>query len=183
MFFKCLDFNVFEYSYFNVLFDNSCLPYDASFLLSFEALGDKEAVNTLYKTKYVISYNDIHVQNAAWSRMVSEDRLHFLYFRKGVITHSTIDNNDRRRETLTGSGTIHDTNKIIFQVLSTGQKQNLPRIGEQERPLFLIDEPSIWSTETLPNNIGKRNGPDLFPKFQMQFDTDQAELALKKEIA
>ena len=77
------------------------------------------------------------MQNAAWSRMVSEDRLHFPYFRKGVTRHSTIDNNDGRQETLTGSGTTHDTNKTIFQVLSTGEKQNLPMIGEQERPLLL----------------------------------------------
>ena len=56
-------------------------------------------------------------------------------------------------------------------------------IGEHERPLLLEDEPGIWSTEPLPYNIGKRNDPDLFPKFQMQFDTDQTELALKKDTA
>ena len=56
-------------------------------------------------------------------------------------------------------------------------------IGEKERPLLLKDEPSIWSTEPLRYNIGKRNGLDLFPKFQMQFDTDQTERALKRDIA
>ena len=34
-----------------------------------------------------------------------------------------------------------------------------------------------------PYNIGKRNSPDLFPKFQMQFDADQLELALKHEMS
>ena len=39
------------------------------------------------------------------------------------------------------------------------------------------------STEPLAYNIGKHNCPDLFPKFQMLFDTDQTELALKRDIA
>ena len=120
------------------------------FLLSFDALGNKEAIDGLHKTNHVIFYNDIRMQNAAWSRMVSEDRLHLPYFRKGVTTQSTIDNNDGRQETLTGSGTTQDTNKTVFQVLSIGQKQNLPMIGEQERPLPLKDEPSIWTTEPFP---------------------------------
>ena len=115
--------------------------------------------------------------------MVSEDRLHFPYFRKCVATHSTVDNNHRLQETFTGSGTTYDTNKIIFQVLSTEEKQNLPVNGEQERPLLLKDEPSIWSTDPLPYSIGKRTGPDLFPKFQMQFDSDQTVLTLKRDTA
>ena len=56
-------------------------------------------------------------------------------------------------------------------------------IRKQKRPLLLKDEPNIWSTKSLPYNIGKHSGPDLFLKFQMQFDTDQTELALKKDIA
>ena len=131
----------------------------------------------------MISYNDNRMQNAAWSRMVSEHRLHFPYFLKSVIRHSTIDNIDRCQETLTGSGTTHETNKTIFQVLPTEEKQNLSMIRKQERPLLLKDEPSIWSTGPLLYNIGKRNARDLFSKFQMHFDTDQTELALKREIA
>ena len=33
------------------------------------------------------------------------------------------------------------------------------------------------------STVGKRNGLDLFPKIQMQFDTDQTELALKRDVA
>ena len=62
------------------------------------------------------------MQNAAWSGVVSQDMLHFPYFCKGVTTHSTIDNNDGHQVTLTGSGTTHDTNKTVFQVLSTEEK-------------------------------------------------------------
>ena len=36
-------------------------------LLSFDPLGNKEAINVLHKTSHVISYNDIHMQNATWS--------------------------------------------------------------------------------------------------------------------
>ena len=46
--------------------------------------------------------------------MVSEDRLRFPYFCKCVTTHSAIDNNNGRQETLTGPGTTHGTNKTIF---------------------------------------------------------------------
>ena len=55
-------------------------------------------------------------------------------------------------------------------------------IGEQKRTLPVKGESSIWKTEPLSCNIGKRNDRDLFPKFQMQFDTDQSELALKRDI-
>ena len=119
------------------------------FFLSFDALSSKEAINALHKTTYVICYNDIRMQNAPWSRMVSEDRLHCPYFRKGATTHSTIDNNDGSQETLTCSGTTHDTNKTIFQVLSTDKKQTLPVIRKQERPLLLKNEPNICSTVLL----------------------------------
>ena len=68
-------------------------------LLSFEAPGNQEAINALHKANHVISYNYIRMQNAAWSRMVSEDRLHFTYFRRALTTRSTIYNNDGRKET------------------------------------------------------------------------------------
>ena len=45
------------------------------------------------------------------------------------------------------------------------------------------DEPSILGTDPLSYDVEKRSGPALFPKIQMQFDTDQAELALKRNIA
>ena len=69
--------------------------------------------------------------------MILENRLNFPYFPKSMTTHSTLADNDRRQETLTGFGTTDDTNKTIFQVLSTEEKQNLLVAGEQERPLFL----------------------------------------------
>ena len=59
------------------------------------------------------------MQNTAWLRMASEDSLHFPYFYKCVITHSAIDNNSGRQKTHTGAVTAHDTNKTIFQFLST----------------------------------------------------------------
>lgn len=51
-------------------------------------------MDALHKANPMISYQDILLQYAAWSRMISEDRLHFPYFRKGVKTRSTIDIND-----------------------------------------------------------------------------------------
>ena len=63
------------------------------FLLSFNALGNKEAINALHKTNHVISYSKTCVQNAASARIVSEDRLHVPFFHENVTTHNTIDNN------------------------------------------------------------------------------------------
>ena len=82
--------------------------------------------------------------------MVSGDRLHFPYFRKCVTTHNVIDKNNGHQKTLTGPGTAHDTNKTIFQFLSTEENQSLPVNGEQERPLLLKDEPSILNDDNLP---------------------------------
>ena len=85
-------------------------------LLSLDTLSNKDAINALHKINHVISFNDICMQNAAWLRMVSEDRLVFPYFHKCVITHSPIDNNNGRQKTLTGPGTTQDTNKTIFSI-------------------------------------------------------------------
>ena len=89
------------------------------FLLSFDALGKSYV---LHKTNHVISYNDIRKQNPTWSRMVSEHKLHFPYFRKGVTTHGTIDNG-RSQETPSGSCTTHGTIKSIFHDLSTEERK------------------------------------------------------------
>ena len=88
------------------------------FLLSFDTLSNKDIITALHKTNHAISYDNICMQNAAWLRLVSEDRLHFLYICKCVTKHSTINNNGCK-ETLTGPGTTHNTNKTIFQFLST----------------------------------------------------------------
>ena len=57
----------------------------------------------------------MQLQNSAWAKMVQLQRTKFASFRQGVMTHSTIDNNDGRQDTNTGSGTTHDTNKTIFK--------------------------------------------------------------------
>lgn len=80
----------------------------------------------------MISYNDIRLQNQAWARMVSKNPLQLSNFRKGVMTHSTIDNNDGRQDTWTGKGTTHDTNKTLFQVPSSAEIEAIPVNGESE---------------------------------------------------
>ena len=39
---------------------------------------------------------------------------------KGIPVHTTIDNNDRVQEILTGKGTTHDTNMTLFQSICEG---------------------------------------------------------------
>ncbi len=46
-----------------------------------------------------MSYNNIRMQNQAWSRMVFAQISSIPSFRRGVVTHSTIDNNDGRQDT------------------------------------------------------------------------------------
>eukprot|EP00794_Sanderia_malayensis_P016277 gene16277-17916_t len=61
--------------------------------------GNKEVINTLHKCNHVMSYNNIRMQNQAWSRMVFPQKSSIPSFRRGVVTHSTIDNNDGRQDT------------------------------------------------------------------------------------
>ena len=144
-------------------------------------LGSKEAITALHKTNHVIAYNDIRMQNIAWSRMVSANPFHFPNFRKGVVTHSIIDNNDGRQETMTGVGTTHDTNMTLFQVPSPEEISIIPVIGDEERPLVINDDTKDWGVEPLPYR--KRVGPAVFTNFCLQVKTDYLEESLKRDIA
>ena len=86
------------------------------------------------------------MQNSAWAKTVRSQRAQFTTFRKGVVTHSTIDNNDGRQDTHTGSGTTHDTNKTIFQVPSIDELNSIPVIGNAEMALDIIDDTSNETT-------------------------------------
>ena len=56
--------------------------------------------------------------------------------RKGVSTHSTVDNNDGKQETLTGEGTTHDTNQTLFQLPTEKER-------EETVPICLQNETSL----------------------------------------
>ena len=101
--------------------------------------GNKEAVTALHKCNHVISYNDIRLQNNAWAHMVSSRKDCYPSLRKGVVTHSTLDNNDGRQETWTGTGTTHDTNKTLFQLPSKHELDTIKPMRELERSLDLCE--------------------------------------------
>eukprot|EP00794_Sanderia_malayensis_P014961 gene14961-16503_t len=111
----------------------------------------------LHKCNHVISYEDIWMQNIAWSRMVSSNSLPVLSLRKGVPTHFPMDNNDERQETFTGSGTTHDTNATLFQTPSAVERM-LPSIGQEDaQPLNICDDFSYGDSVTVPPfYIGER---------------------------
>ena len=67
-----------------------------------------------------MSYGDILSQNDAWFRMVMT-KFGLKSLSKGIATHVTLDNNDRRQETITGKGTSHDTNFTLFQPVLTNE--------------------------------------------------------------
>ena len=147
-------------------------------------VASKETIDTLHKCNHVISYRDIRMQNAAWARMVSQRPTPASSLRRGVVTHSSIDNNDGRQDTITGTGTTHDTNATLFQ-LPSKEEEFLPTIGEeQEQPLNLCDEIEDHLITTVPSfAIGKKEGPPLFPDYSEDQDTSLLDLCLKKDIA
>ena len=112
--------------------------------------GSKETISFLHKCCHNLSYKDILLQNSAWAKMIQLQRTKFTTCRKGVMTHSTIDNNGRQ-DTHTGSGTTHATNKTIFQVPNTSEADTIPVIGSSCMPLDIIDSPldiidsQVWS--------------------------------------
>ena len=119
-------------------------------LIKTKRVSNKDA---LHKTNHIAFDYDNQIQNAAWSRMVSEDSLNFPCFCKGLTTHSTIDGIDGLKS-LSQVLLLHMTlKKNVFQILSVEEKQNLALIGEKERPLLSKDKSSVWSTETLPHNL------------------------------
>ena len=98
--------------------------------------------------------------------------------RKGLGTHSTIDN-DGRQDTIIGSGTTHDTNKILFQ-MPTEEELLLPTIGEHE----LTDQGYSTTPESISKyHLGKRIGPPLFTLHVD--DENESELlpCVKRDIA
>ena len=142
--------------------------------------GNKEGITALHKCNHVISYDDICVQNGAWARTISSRSGYYPSLRKGVVTHSLLDNNDGRQETMTGSGTTHDTNKTLFQLLTKEELKTVPRIGDLERPLdLIIDVPS----DPQPYNIGTRVGPPMFTNLKLCGDTNEIGASFKRDIA
>ena len=79
--------------------------------------------------------------------------------RKGVVTHSTIDNNDGREDTMTGFGTTHDTNSTLFQLPTVKEHTTMSTILQENDSIdFNLQEADNFAKEILPYNIGKRVG-------------------------
>lgn len=127
--------------------------------------GSKESIGYLHKLNHTISYNDIRLHNISWARMVCSKPFLPAGLRKGVVTHSTIDNIDAAQDTMTGAGTTHYTNKTTFQLPRDGEN-DLPTIDEcSERPLDCNGEPELQPIEVPEYNLGKRDWTDNFPQF------------------
>ena len=77
--------------------------------------ASKEVANYLHRANHIISYYDIRMQTLAWENIVSSGESFKTDICKAAPTHSSIDNNDGRQETLTGYGTTQHTNSLLFQ--------------------------------------------------------------------
>ena len=82
---------------------------------------NKEVPSMLHELNNTISCHEVSMQNKAWSRMVSATDRKSISTMKGIPIHATIDNNDGRKETMTGKGTSHDSNRTLFQPLLPGK--------------------------------------------------------------
>ena len=64
--------------------------------------GSKDMINMLHKCNHASSYHEIREQNKAWANMVSTRHSMLSIMGKGVVTHSTMENNDASQEGVTG---------------------------------------------------------------------------------
>ena len=81
---------------------------------------------------------------------------------KAVPTHSSIDNNDGRQETLIGFGTTHHTNSLLFQ-------PNVQTTAASNSDASLLVERNHPGTKEIPPYfIGKRKSPEPLPYLNMQ---------------
>ena len=98
--------------------------------------------------------------------MVGSESLYIPSFHKGVTTHCTIDDNDGQWETMTGSGTTHDTNITMSQLLTKKEKEELPSLSKQINT-FQAESNELTSVGRKISlfNIGRRVGPPLFKNF------------------
>ena len=108
--------------------------------------GSKKAVQLLAKSNHVAPYKTLQKHNANWANLNGRRISLFPNMRKGVSTHSTVDNNDGKQETLTGSGTTHDTNQTLFQVPSLKQREEIPTIGAQDERTLNVQGALMTST-------------------------------------
>ena len=128
--------------------------------------GNKQLITIMNKLNHSISYPTVQKQNKAWSEKVTTKHSMFSSMRKGVVTHSTMDNNDGRQESVTGAGTTHDTNQTLFQLPTLHEIQNIPQIeDESEAPMDIGNTDDSLGILDVPNfNIGKLSEPPLFKK-------------------
>ena len=124
------------------------------------------------------------MQNIAWSRMVSSTQFpNIPNLRKGIVTHSTIDNNDGRQETMTGKGNTHDTNRTVFQ-LPTIDEESIPTLYDEHSENSPVSENDMTDLgkEVPPCYIDKKVGPPLFPKYKRVNDSNLLDDCLKRDV-
>ena len=81
--------------------------------------ASKEVLSVLNKVGHTFSYDDVRLQNDDWLTSLSSPNEMFNGLKKGIVTHSSIDNNDGRQETNTGHHTtpIHHYFSQFCQVM------------------------------------------------------------------
>ena len=108
--------------------------------------------------------------------------------RKGLPTHSTLDDNDGKQETLTGAGTTHDTHQTLFKVPSMKQREEIPTIASKNETtlnvLGLIDDIDLFNTDDItPYDIGDKSEPQLFQSVSEDASSQsELEYCRKKDI-
>ena len=123
----------------------------------------KEVLSVLNKAGHTISYDDVRLQNDYWLTSLSSLNEMFNGLEKGIVTHSSIDNNDGRQETNTGHHTTHHTNSLLFQPILPGDESRIVPPGDTA---IDVDHQNDKFQDIPLYKIGKLVPPPLFTNYE-----------------
>ena len=104
----------------------------------------------------------------------------FSGLKKGIVTHSSLDNNDGQQETNTGHHTTHHTNSLIFQPILSGDDSSI--ILSEECLIDTENQNDIPQDAPLYYKIGKLEPPSLFTNYHDDTSRNILDESFAKDI-
>ena len=134
--------------------------------------ANKEVGTLLWKAGHALSPNDVRLQNEEFLAEVDEHGGALIGLVKGAVTHSSMDNNDKCQETLTGKNTTHHTNFLLFQPN--------PPIGETVSSSTTRTTTS--SEADTSYKMGKLVPPPLIPGYKDCEDQELVDASFQEDL-
>ena len=104
----------------------------------------------------------------------------FSGLKKGIVTHSSLYNNDGQQETNTGHHTTHHTNSLIFQPILSGDDSSI--ILSEECLIDTENQNDIPQDAPLYYKIGKLEPPSLFTNYHDDTSRNILDESFAKDI-